>query len=406
MYLDLFRVPGSVAFCVFGVVGRMPMSMLGIGTVLMLSGITGSYGLAGAVTGTLALSGAIAMPRIARLVDRLGQARVIRPGLAVHVVGMVTLVLSVRLGWPEWTWFVAAAVAGASVPAIGSMVRARWAHVLANPRRRQTAFALESALDEVVFVVGPPLATLLATLVIPEGGLLGALGLVLVGGTAFSLLRSTEPPPHPVARAARADRVLTPPLLLVVTTLVGAGVVFGAIEVAMVAYAAEQGHRSLTGLVLAVYAAGSLIAGLTYGLVRWRRPVRDRYVIAVSVFSMAAVLPLLAPNLLVMGALMFVAGFTIAPALIGGMSLVEEIVPRASLTEGLTWATTGLTVGVTAGAVFSGPLIDEFGAQPALILPAGAAILAAVLAVAMRRKLPVAPPETLTRPVDVPATDS
>ena len=41
-------------------------------------------------------------------------------------------------------------------------MRARWADALPDPAQRQTAFAFESVVDEVVFVVGPPLVTLLA----------------------------------------------------------------------------------------------------------------------------------------------------------------------------------------------------------------------------------------------------
>src|SRR4051812_43928658 len=145
--------------------------MIGLGAVLLVAGETGSYGLAGAVAGTLALAGSLVSPQWARAMDRRGQGVVLRWAMAVYLVFGVAFVFAVTTAAPCWTWFVLAALTGASGPNIGSLVRARWAHALeAGPR--QTAFAFESVVDEVVFVVGPPLIAVLATLVNPSAGFL------------------------------------------------------------------------------------------------------------------------------------------------------------------------------------------------------------------------------------------
>ena len=82
----------------------------------------------------------------------------------------------------------------------------------------------------------------------------------------------------------------------------------------------------------------------------------------------------------------FLAGLTIAPVLVSGMSLVESRVPRAALTEALTWTTTGLTLGVTAGSALAGRRRStRWGAETAFAVPALAAALAAVLALPARR---------------------
>lgn len=379
-YKDLFRAPGAAAFSATGFLGRMPMSMLGIGTILLVSGTTGAYGVAGLLAGAVTFAGAVAMPQIARLVDRLGQARVVRPVLLVHGLSLAGMIAAVRLDWPVWSWFAFGLLAGASLPSIGSMVRTRWARVLPETDRRQTAFAFESVLDEVVFVIGPPLATVLATAVSPEAGLVAVIAFALVGGWLFTAQRSTEPPPSTSDLQVPRREVANAGVLAVCATYLGTGAVFGSIEIVVVAFSEEQGRLAASGLILACYAAGSLIAGLLYGARRWRRPLSDRFVLAAVVFGVVTLLPLFAPNLAVLAVLIFATGLSIAPVLIAGMSVVERIVPRSALTEGLTLTTTALVIGVTAGAAIAGPLIDAYGARTAFRLPAVAAVLTAVVA--------------------------
>ena len=170
-----------------------------------------------------------------------------------------------------WTWFVLGMLAGASLPSIGSMVRARWANVIHDNDQRQTAFAFESVLDEMIFVIGPPLATFLATAVDPAAGLVAALCFALGGGLLFASQRGTQPPVHTAAEMVPRRGVFTRGLASICVTFLGAGAVFGSVEVVVVAFADERGQRALSGLVLACYAAGSLLAGLVYGARRWRR---------------------------------------------------------------------------------------------------------------------------------------
>src|SRR5579864_7127686 len=67
-YADIFRIPGAWRFSAAGVIGRMPMSMFGLGTVLLISAATGKYGVAGAVSASGSLAYALTSPQIARLV--------------------------------------------------------------------------------------------------------------------------------------------------------------------------------------------------------------------------------------------------------------------------------------------------------------------------------------------------
>ncbi len=382
-YGALLRVQGAFSFSSLGFVARMPISMTGLGAVLLVAAETGSYGIAGITAGVLSLSFALVSPLVARLVDRFGQAAVLRPAVLVYAAAGVGFVVVVEAGTPVWTWLVLAALTGASGPNIGSMVRARWAGVLEDPVHRQTAFAFESVVDEIVFVTGPPLVTFLATVVSPPVGFLTAVILGLVGGLGLSTLTSTQPQVAKATAGPRAPRgLLEPGLVAVALTYVAVGTVFGAMDVVVVAYADEVGRIELSGLVLAVYAAGSLVAGLAYGAITWRRGLAGRFVLTCLAFGVAGSGFLLVDSLLVLTGLAFLAGVTIAPVLVSGMSLVESRIPRSSLTEGLAWVTAALTFGVTLGASIGGSAVDRIGAQDSFVVQAVAAATAAVLAVA------------------------
>ncbi|MFD0471853.1 hypothetical protein ACFQ0B_28720 [Nonomuraea thailandensis] len=76
-YRGLFERPGTKAFVLAGLVGRMPMSMLGIGVILLITALTDNYATAGAVGAVSNLAFAAAAPLSGRLADRFGQGRVI-----------------------------------------------------------------------------------------------------------------------------------------------------------------------------------------------------------------------------------------------------------------------------------------------------------------------------------------
>jgi MFS family permease len=382
-YARLFAVPGSRAFSFAGWIGRLPAPMLGLGAVLLVEGETGSYALAGAVSGTLALAYGIAGPQWARAMDRRGQGRVLRPAMVAFGLTGVAFAASVVADGPRWSWFLLAAAAGATGPNVGSLVRARWSAVL-EPAERQTAYAFEAVVDEAVFVLGPVLVTLLATLIAPPVGFLTGVASGVFGALWLAGQRATEPPVHPLDTATRRRRgaVLTPTLLVVAVTYLAVGAVFGSLDVVVIGFAEAEGSPALAGAALAVFAGGSLLAGLVYGLARLPGTLAGRFVATAVAFGLAAQLLWSVGSLQLLVACGFLAGLTIAPVLVSGTSLVESRVGPGVLTESLTWTVTGLTLGVTAGSAVAGAAVDAWGAERAFVVPALAGGLAAVCALA------------------------
>ncbi|MFD5437213.1 MFS transporter [Kitasatospora sp. NPDC127067] len=388
-YRQIFASPGTLAFSSTGFVSRLPISMTGIGIVTMLSQLRGSYGVAGLVSACLAVSAAILGPQVSRLVDRHGQRRIIVPAMAITIVAVTGLLLCARLEAPDWTLFLFAAGMGV-MPSTGAMVRARWAHLYREDTGKlHTAYSFEAVVDEVCFIVGPILSIGLATSVFPEAGVLLAGIFLAVGVLLFAGQRSTEPPVHPAARHAGGSVILNRGLQVLIVTFVATGAIFGSVEVVTVAYAEAQGHKSISSVILALWALGSCLAGVVFGTLKLTGSMAVRFLVGV-LFMAISMVPLLlvahavhgVGGLVAVGAALLIAGIAISPTLITAMALVERLVPASQLTEGMTWTTTGLALGVAVGSSAGGWVVDASGAAAGYWVPLAAGLLGVVAALA------------------------
>ena len=275
-------------------------------------------------------------------------------------LGLALGLLAVHAHAPTPVPHLCAALAGFALPQAGSMVRARWTHN-AEPSMIQTAFALEAVLDEVVFIVGPVVVTFLATLINPYVGLTVAGVAGVSGSLLLAAQRRTEPPSRrrrddPSSGRGRLPFGLLAPLLL---AGVGFGVLFGGAELVTVAVAEDRGHKELSGVLLAIWAAGSLIAGLLVGARPPQMSSLTQLRIATVVLTLSFVPLLLISALPLVAVALFVSGFAIAPSMVACTRIVEQGVPRERLTEGIAWFTTGLATGVAPGAAVSGWVVDS-----------------------------------------------
>ncbi len=386
-YRTVLTLPGSLAFSLAGFVARMPISMVGLGLVLFISATSGSYGLAGSVTAVSVLASAAIAPLQSRLVDRFGQGRVVPLVLVTYTVTLSVLVVSIQLGWPTPLPHLFAALAGASSPQVGSFVRARWSHLLSGKPELHTAYSVEAFLDEAIFIVGPVLATFLATGLHPAAGVVAAIVIGLVGGVLFTIQRRTEPPiPDASAASAPKAKLGWPVLGPLMVVCAGLGSLFGSAEVVVVAFATEQGRRPLAGTLLAIWAFGSLLAAVIVGAVKFKQSPHVRLRIGAIALALAMLPTLFVSNLVILGIVLFVAGFAISPTLVSTMSVAQATVPASRLTEGMSWTITGIAAGVAVGAGVVGRVIDVYGAQAGFAVPVISAALAAALAFFVRRR--------------------
>ncbi|MEL7883872.1 MFS transporter [Serratia marcescens] len=391
-YFTLFSAPGSKAFSSAGLIARLPISMTGIGIITMLSQVRGSYWLAGAVAATFAFSMALLAPQIARAADRYGQSRVLPYATGVSAIALLLLLICTHYRAPDWTLFVFAALAG-GMPSISAMVRARWSEIYRDTPQLHTAFSFESVLDEVAFIVGPPIAVGLSVALFPEAGPLAAALLLVAGVSAFAWQKSTQPPVYPRNNQRQRAILAMPSMQILVLALIALGTIVGTVDVISVAFAEQQGQPAAASIVLSVYAGGSCLAGLIFGAIKLPSPLPRQFLYAAFATALTTLPLLWVHNVLTLAAAMFVAGLFFAPTMIVAMGLVERLVPPSRLTEGLTWMVTGLGIGVALGAALAGLAIDAVGIKAGFGVTLSAGLVVLLVAAGgyrlMRRTLAV-----------------
>nr|BFE53957.1 MFS transporter [Saccharothrix mutabilis subsp. capreolus] len=371
-YSRLLREPGAVALGFWGMVGRFPIAMRPISCLLLISAVTGSLGDAGAVAAAMLVAQGIASPALGRLADRVSQRRVLLTACAAHAAAITSLLVAILLGAPLWLLVVAAAATGCASVSFTSFMRARWTRMVEHGLLR-TAFALESVLDETIFLLGPLLVTALAATAHPAAGLVACAVLTTAGSVVVALHRRSEPVPAPTTeRPPRAIGV--PGVRVLMVAYAGMGFQLGAVDVALVAFAREWSMPALGGVFLSLTAVGSLVAGVVFGAVDAKLPPRRLLSVTTWVLALGAVPLAFAGSPLTMGLFAALAGLAIAPALITGSTLLESLAPRGSLSEGFSWLTSAGAVGIAAGTAVGGRLADGGFAGSAWVAVGGGAL--------------------------------
>jgi MFS family permease len=237
--------------------------------------------------------------------------------------------------------------------------------------------------DEVIFVAGPVLVTLLATEVQPASGLIVAAGTCLIGSLWLATQKATEPAVE-VASAgakvspARAEVVpdgadvgprprghLLPArgLITLAPVFVFFGALLAAIDLSTIDFAADHRHKPLAGLILGGYALGSAFGGLWYGSKVWRAALRRRFTLTVAATVVGTATFWVMPGLVALAAVMIISGLVLSPMLITGFTIIEEQASSGRLTEGMAWLTSAISVGTALGSAAAGQIIDVGGAR-------------------------------------------
>jgi MFS family permease len=382
-YREIFRAPGAKGFSAAAFFARLPLAMAPIGIVAMLSQTRGEYWLAGAVSATFALTNAFVSPQISRLVDRLGQSAVVVPSTIVSVLSFIILVVAANQGWPAWTLF-ASAFFAAVMPSIPALVRARWTEIFRDRPELNTAFAFESAADELVYITGASFSVGLAVSLFPEAGMIASTIFLALGSAAFLMQRSTEPKVRAIdAEAPQHSAIWQRPVQIITLALIFVGATFATAEVSAVAITKQHGEPSAASIVIGVYALGSFIVGLIIGALNLKMPLQRQLLVAATVLAITS-LPLLvaSSSVALLAFAVFLSGVAISPTFITAFGLIERRVPEAMLTEGVTWVMTGIGIGMALGAFVSGWVVDSFGPANGFWVSV-AATIAAVIVIAL-----------------------
>jgi hypothetical protein len=384
-YRTLLRAPGAAAFFLTAAVGRTGIAMTGLGIIWLVHARTGSYATAGLVTGGFAVAEAVTGPQLARLIDRVGQSRVLPPALLAHAAAVATLLALVSAGVPDWLMMVGGVLAGATIPQLGALSAARWTALLGDERAAllPTAFALESLANEVAFLAGPALVSILGASGYPEAGTVLAATLVVAGGLCFAAQRRTEPRPSAAAgRPRTGGSLLRPGFAVLVGVNLVIGVFFGAMQISVTAFAVEAGAPGPAAVLFTVSSCAALLAGWLYGLRRWRTAPQVQLAVATVALALGCLQLLVAGSPLALGIGVALTGSAIPVILVLCTVLAESAVHQAVLTQAFVWLNSASAAGAAGAAAATGWAVANFGAHGGFAVAATATSAAAMLAVA------------------------
>jgi MFS family permease len=366
----------------------MPISMDSLALIFIVVAVSDSYAIAGALSATASVVIAFATPHWSRVADRIGQSAMLVRVIPVKVFAFCVFTVLVLNETPVWTWFVAIIITEAFSVNTGGLVRRRWLHVLSPDKSTtaedeqdrhvvNTAYSFEALMDEVVFILGPIIVTACATTIAPAAGIISGIIFLAVGVPLFVMQKDTEPPanpkrevdPHPaVIRNKRVQAVVLP------TTLLGG--FFGSIAIVTVAFAEARDQAALSGVLLAIWAAGSAVAAIMNGVIKWRLTSATRFLIFLLALTILSIPMLFVHSITWLAVALFFNGFAIAPLVINAYGVAEGAVPPEQITETLTWVVAGMPMGGALASALSGQIIDRFGADIAYWVPLGFMIAA------------------------------
>jgi MFS family permease len=381
-YAEVLRVPHVAALVGATLLARFPIGINALAVILYLRERTGSFAVAGVVAGSLAAGSGVGAPVQGRLVDSLGQRRVLPPLAVVHAAALGLLVATTELGAPTAVLVLFGALAGFAIPPTSSVLRSMWPALLRDrPDLVQPAYALDSVLIELIFILGPLLTGLLTAVLVPQVALIVSGVSVIAGTLLFTALppsRAWEPE-RGVPSAGRLGALSSPGVRSMILISLPAGVGIGICEVAIPAFSDAIGSKELAGVLLATWSAGSAVGGLVYGSLP-RRPPLDRVHQAVAIGLALAIVPMAAASSFVVMALLVVpAGMFIAPLLATRNELIGRVAPAGARTEAYTWPVTAFVGGISIGSALAGLLVEGPGWRVAFLCGAGCAAAGALL---------------------------
>ncbi len=386
-YRALFAIPGLKAAFVASVVGRLPIGVAGLAILLYVQTRSHSFVQAGVASALYVLGLAAVAPMLGRLIDRLGPRPIMLACSAVYPAALALLIFAVeRSAHGAWT-AASAFVAGAALPPVSICMRALFPRVVHDPLLLPTAYSLDSALVEFIFIVGPALVAACVAAGFPAVAVAAAAVCAAAGAAIFvraDMVRAWRP------AASRSERrrgpLRRPQLVLVFAITLCYSVAFGLFEVAVTAFAAGKGTPAVAGVALAMASVGSAAGALTYGSRHWATPLPRQFLLAL--LGMAACILLMTPidNVALFVAVAVIAGVPMATVISIQSLLVSRLTPREMLAESFTWGTTCLLGGISAGLAAGGLLVERIAPGGTMATAAAITALGAALTPLLRRQ--------------------
>ena len=383
-YVSLLAIRRVRLPLVASIVGRLPYGSLGLAVILLVQAQTGSFADAGLVEAAFTVGLAIGLPAQGRLVDRIGQTRILVPGAVANAVAIVAFVLAARADASVAALGAINLVAGLTLPPLSQCMRGLWGWIVDEPHALQSAYALDAVIIEVAFIVGPLLTAVLAAWVSPAAAVLVSGALSTTGALGFAWSSASREWRGIEIARDWAGALRSPGIRALGAAALGIGFAMGALVLALTAFGARHGSPEAAGPLISIQAIASMTGGLWYGTRRWDAPPEERYA-RLNLLLAAGLAPLaLAPSVGVMAALVALGGFALAPSTAVLYVLVDRASPRGMATEAFGWVTTATVLGSGVGEALAGAIVNGGHLTAGFLLALAGALGSFLVALAAR----------------------
>jgi MFS family permease len=385
-YRQVFAGNSAWRFSTAGFIARLPVSMVGIGILMYVEEERGSYTIAGAVSGSISIAAAIGGPLSSRLVDKLGQHRVLPIQILLIVLCSMALVVLIPSDVPAPYLFIFSIGSGLVYPSIGALVRSRWTALLVSGPVLLTAFSIESIIDELIFIVGPTIAATTSVKFHPAAPQIIAMFLLAGGGLWLASMRSTEPPINKHQGKHGKPVILQNGLIYMWGVHIAIGMFFGAVETSIIAFTKLAGQPIYGGIVMAVWAFGSLLGGFVYGGLHFKSALHNQLIVVTLLLVPATAAMVFVDSIPMLALLSIAAGIGVSPLLIASAAITQRRSPVGRTTEAIASMYAGIGLGFAFAAAMSGWLIDNRGTSYSFALGAFATLFTLAITLIGRNK--------------------
>jgi MFS transporter len=369
------------------IIGRLSIAAEPLSTVLLVRGSTGSFAVAGLVMACYSIAAAISLPIQGRLIDRIGQTRVIVPATAINIAGFGALIVLAHSGGSAGEMAVVATIAGLGTLPTGSTMRTLWSELVPDPALRQAAFAIDAVAIDVAFIVGPLIAAAAIAIASPTASLSICMLLTLIGSVVFASSAASRRWRGAPAHERQIGPLRSASVLVLMGAAFGVGVAVGAAELAITAFASHHGAAELGGALIAVQALASTVGGLWFGARAWQSAPGQR-LWSVSLVFAITMLPLIAvPSLAAAFPLMALSGVALAPTISVIYLLLDSLAPTGTAAEATGWILTAIVGGAALGNAAAGVAVTEASPHAGLAVAAAGGGLTLLAAAIGRRNL-------------------
>lgn len=387
----LFTAVGRSYFPI-AFIARMPFAMIVVGVLTLVVAGRESLSLGGINSAMVGLGTAVFGSFIGAAADRWGQRYVLL------VVGFLNCLALVFMAWVVFSplsdavVLIAAFSIGATSPQVAPMSRSRLFLVITSklpgprqPKVLNTTMAYESAADEIIFVFGPFIVGVLATVFNPVAPIIGAIVMTLVFVSGFAL--------HPSGRAqkpstatetelrAPARDLFTAGVFVVVLGVFGIGMVFGSTLTALTSLMNDIGHPEEAGLVYGVMGIGSALLAISVAVFPARFALWARLLSFAPVMLVGSALLAVAGSMPVIVIALLLMGSAVGPSLVTLFSLAAQRSPRGRSATVMSMAGSAIIVGQSVASAINGILAEEVGTATAMAVPVAASGLVLIAGV-------------------------